>query len=202
MDGLVPALGRLAAAHHLLTRDAGKMITNTQMKDLLSEVHGAGLDKSLPEDLQETVDTGWKRGPRGLLSPGEEHWNPVPTAGPQELMCAEIDLNDFRVDDDDLVAEPGTYLEKVTLRAFLFAGKCLERARTLEEGHDLHAVVCTSVDEDFLTHGSTVRFFLRRGELPARYEDLERFAIEAIALLGLNDLSNTSYRTLDELFRP
>ncbi|MDA8371788.1 MAG: hypothetical protein M0026_18240 [Nocardiopsaceae bacterium] len=81
-----------------------------------------------------------------------------------------------------------TYLNRVVSRGFGFAGACLRRARDLPEAQGLRAVVITGVDDGFLTHGTTVKFFLVRGNLPERYQDIERFRIEAIALVGLADL--------------
>ncbi|MFC7744534.1 hypothetical protein ACFQXA_31715 [Nocardiopsis composta] len=108
--------------------------------------------------------------------------------GPAELIRTELEVNDFRIDDEDLVHDSGSYLRRAVSRGLLFAAACLRRAADLPEAGRLRAVVITGVDDDFLTHGTTVKFFLHRGGLPDRYRDVERYPLEGIAVLGPDDL--------------
>ena len=165
------------------------MITNEPMDRLLMEL-GPIDDAPLPEELAEIADAPWGRGATGVLSPGgpPPDWAAEePDTGPEGLMDTELEVNDFRVDDEDLVEDPPTYLHAALARGLLFAARCLVGARALPEAADLRAVVATGVDEDYLVSGTTVRFFRLRDALPGRYQNLALFTLEAMAVMDLED---------------
>ncbi|MFW5419804.1 hypothetical protein J0910_24605 [Nocardiopsis sp. CNT-189] len=167
------------------------MITNEHMRRLLDTATPISGGEGLPGPLQEIAEAAWGRGASGVLSPGgpPPAWTEAEAgAGPEELMRTELEVNDFKIDDEDLVPDPDSYLRRTVSRGLLFASACLRRAADLPEAGRLRAVVITGVDDDFLTHGTTVKFFLHRGGLPSRYQDVERYILEGIAVLGPDDL--------------
>lgn len=179
------------------------VLSNSRMGNLLDSIRGVPPCKDLPGDLQNIVDRGWSIGPGGILSPGAATFWPKISPGltGQEIMKRELDLNDFGVCGEDLLHDPDSYLGAMATRGFRFAGECLKQASGLAEAADVRASVIVGVGEDFLMHGTTVRFFLRRGELPNRYWDLERFELEAIAVIGLEDIPHSGHEALDEILR-
>ncbi|GAA2001796.1 hypothetical protein GCM10009799_31250 [Nocardiopsis rhodophaea] len=173
------------------------VITNYRMKRLLEAAEPIS-EARLPLDLRECAEGEWGRSSSGVLTPD----GPPPSwtarlagADPEELMKAELDVNDIRVDDEDLTGDPHTYLSKVVARGFLFAGSCLLRARNLPEAGDLRAVMSTGITEDFLIHGTTVKFFLRRGGLPKCFHDVEGYKIEGLAPISIDDLPVLGFET-------
>ncbi|WP_017557364.1 hypothetical protein [Nocardiopsis baichengensis] len=165
------------------------MITNEAMDRLLMDM-GPVDDDPLPGPLRKVADAPWGRGPTGVLSPGgaPPDWtSEEPDTGPEGLMDTELEVNDFRIDDEDLVEDPSSYLQAALSRGLRFAALCLRNAGALPEAPDLRAVVATAVDEDFLVSGTTVRFFLLRDALPGRYQNLARFTLEAMAVMDPKD---------------
>jgi hypothetical protein len=49
-------------------------------------------------------------------------------------------------------------------------------------------VVGTGVGPDFLDHGTTVKFFTRRGAYPRWFDDVEGFKGEAMAFISMSDI--------------
>ena len=89
------------------------------------------------------------------------------------------------------------YSAAMVRRALSFACRALADARGLDGADSLVAVIGAGVDDDYLTHGTTVRFFTRRGDYPRHFDDLERFALEALAVLDIDDAGRATSGRLD-----
>ena len=168
------------------------MLANRTMDLLLPMVVPAAA-AGLPGDLREEAARGWQRGPDGLVTLGEAPPRSG-SASPEELMEAERAFHDFGIDDCDLPPAPAERssglgderLHLVAGRAFAFARACLAAGRSLPEYGDLTALVSVAAQEGDL-RTAAVRFFVRRGGLPACYADLDDFRFEAMALFGPGD---------------
>ena len=100
-------------------------------------------------------------------------------------------MNDVDISLDDLGDREGTFLVRAASRAFTFASLMLAKGAGLPGAETLQASVSVSVDvtdEYFALQGANVRFFTRRGDDLGWFDDLEKFKIEAIALLDVSDL--------------
>jgi hypothetical protein len=47
----------------------------------------------------------------------------------------------------------------------------------------LTAAIFAGIEEDCKLHGSTVKFFTKRGDYPSYYHDLERYKMDEMAVL-------------------
>jgi hypothetical protein len=154
------------------------MRTNELMRQLWPAAREVDVPSALPGELQDLIDAGWTVGPGGALvlagcygdgSGWRSDWKA------EEVSRHELEVND--------VAIPCGDLPEAVVRAKAFAGAAMEAACGLEGAEDLVAVVSVGVDDDYLTHGATVKFATERGGLPAHFADLERFRFEAMALV-------------------
>lgn len=161
------------------------MIVNSRMARLM-ECSGAGLP-ALPAELVEIVDGGWMVMDGGALALAELVGEPA-HVDPDRVGRWELDTNDIRIPDDDLLTDPGTYLTRVAARGLAFAAETLRSARGLPGADALIAVIGTGTGEDFLEHGTTVKLFTRRGDYPRWFDDLESFEQEAMAVLEATDV--------------
>ncbi|MGW4644550.1 hypothetical protein ACWEN6_38970 [Sphaerisporangium sp. NPDC004334] len=164
------------------------MIVNSRMQVLLAQAPEETWARPLPEDLQETVDAGWAYRSGGPLLLAALCASAVDTPPPgEQYFATEYHVHDIWVPGDDLDPSRNVYLPAIASRALVFAWAALNEARHLPEFRTLAAVVGIGVADDFLLHGTTVRFFTRRGEYPSWFDDLESYELEAMALLDASD---------------
>lgn len=171
------------------------MKMNTRMRSLLARAGGSaevlGHDPQLPDELRAIIEAGWVVGPGGSLLLARlwvDGWSRDP--GPVQVASHEYEVNDVFVPSADLTGDPDRYLSRVAARGIGFAARAMKVAVGLTAADSLIAVVGTGVNEDFLTHGTTVKFFTRRGDYPRWFEDLEGFTTEAIAVLDMSDAAH------------
>lgn len=160
------------------------MIANSRMTRL--QESATTEPARLPAELTEILAHGWtvaQGGALGLTALTAA----AAAADPGRVAWWEIDTNDVHIPDDDLRTDPATYLPRVAARGRTFAAAALRRARGLPGADALVAVVGTGADEDFVEHGTTVKFFTRRGDYPRWFDDLEGFELEAMAVLDAAD---------------
>ena len=145
--------------------------------------------ESLPEELQDILAAGWLEGPGGSLLLGalygagwRDDWAHV------DVALHEYEVNDVWVPSRGLPDERELFLVAMTGRAKSFAIAALSLARRLDEGKAILAVISVGVDDDYLTSGTTVKFFTRRGNYPHFYDVLDRFELEALAVLDIYDV--------------
>ncbi|GAA3825847.1 hypothetical protein GCM10022226_53260 [Sphaerisporangium flaviroseum] len=164
------------------------MIVNSRMQVLLAQAPEETWARPLPEALQEIVDAGWgyRSGGSLLLAALCDSVVDAPPPG-EQYFATEYHVNDIWVLGEDLDPTRDVYLRAIAGRALVFAWVALNEARQLPEFGTLAAVVGTGVADDFLLHGTTVRFFTRRGDYPSWFDDLESYELEAMALLDASD---------------
>jgi hypothetical protein len=202
--------------------------TNALMRHIVAEPPESGARRSLPAELEDLLEAGWREGPGGilLLAPSEEYLNRRATASPHEIGNIEYHNNDFAVPDYDLavaveqfasrLAVPGPlmdddqidyrmpdgeypsdisrFLHDMAARSLTFATRALALAgrQALPGAAELKAIVNTGVRGDVLVHGTHITFTTARGS-PSRsfdmrwFDDLERFQLEAMAVLTMAD---------------
>lgn len=166
------------------------MITNSSMRALIADPAFAESAPAVPPDVDYIEEGGWTIGPGGTLLlaalwTGQERDIPV-----AEITRFEYEINDVHVSLKNLRGE-GAFLPRAAARAVHFALHMLEKARGLPGSATLHANVAISVDtgdELFPLQGGVVRFFTQRGDPLGWLDDLERFKLEAIALLDMSDI--------------
>lgn len=95
----------------------------------------------------------------------------------------EYHTNDVKISESGLPSDKERFLSAVAIRALCFIEEAFRSAARFEVSNGLTAVVSIGVGDNYLSHGTTVKFFTQRAGRPAWYEDLERFKIEAIAVL-------------------
>jgi hypothetical protein len=96
--------------------------------------------------------------------------------------------------DGQLLADVAAFLRDMAARGLAFASRALARARDqrLDAAGALVAIVGLGVVGDVLVHGTHARFTTARGR-PSRsfdlawFDDLERFELEAMAVLDMGD---------------
>lgn len=164
------------------------MIVNSKMAALLATADQETGPRELPDELRELLAGGWQVCASGILiltAPDD----PIVTSTweVEEVGITEYDVNDIRVPDEDCLDDPDSYLRRMVLRGLAFARAGLHRATDVVGAETLHAALSTGIDEDFLTHGTTVRFFTQRGIHPHWFDNLERYEVEALALLDMSD---------------
>lgn len=141
---------------------------------------------TLPAELRDLIDGGWRTGPAGaLLLNGcygdGSGWRSDWRAG--DIAEHELAVNDVGIPCDDLPAEREPFLRGAVARSRAFADAALRAAHGLPASDTLVAIVSVGVDDDFRTHGATVKFATERGGFPRTYGELERFRFEAMAVL-------------------
>lgn len=156
------------------------------MLPLWRPISEMGDPKILPDELQDLVEIGWQNGPAGsLLLAGcygdGAGWRSDWQA--EEIAQRELEVNDVGISCDDLPKAREPFLRAAVARSRAFAGAALKAARGLQESELLVAIVSVGVDDDYLTHGATVKFATRRGGFPESYANLERFQYEAMAII-------------------
>ncbi|MFD6987310.1 hypothetical protein [Streptomyces sp. NPDC059943] len=140
----------------------------------------------LPEELRDLIDGGWRTGPAGaLLLDGcygdGSGWRSDWQAG--DVAQHELDVNDVGIPCHDLPQEREPFLRGAVARSRAFAEAALRVAHGLPAADSLVAIVSVGVDDDFLTHGATVKFATERGGFPETFAELDRFRFEAMAVL-------------------
>ncbi|MFF2188555.1 hypothetical protein [Streptomyces sp. NPDC058155] len=140
----------------------------------------------LPEELRDLIDGGWRTGPAGaLLLDGcygdGSGWRGDWQAG--DVAQHELDVNDVGIPCHDLPQEREPFLRGAVTRSRAFAEAALRAAHGLPAADSLVAIVSVGVDDDFLTHGATVKFATERGGFPETFAELDRFRFEAMAVL-------------------
>lgn len=140
--------------------------------------------EQLPEELREILRGGWLIGPaesmllKRLYGPG---WRP--DWRPEAVASYEYEANDVWVTDVELPHDRDRFLPGMVARARTFVHYAMSSARGVEYGGCLTAVISVGVDDDYLTHGTTVKFVTRRAGYPDYYADIERYRLEAIAVV-------------------
>lgn len=143
----------------------------------------------LPSSLQDVLSAGWILGPsqsvllRAMHGPG---WRTDWSVG--DVARHEFEANDLNVPASGLSRDREGFLVGLTSRARTAAELGLTNARGFEFAESLTAVISMGIDDDFLTHGATVKFFTRRNGYPRYFDDLERFKLEAMAILDASDI--------------
>lgn len=143
----------------------------------------------LPEELQDILASGWVEGPGGSLLLGalygagwRDDW------GRADVSFHEYEVNDVGVPSAGLSGQRDVFLRAMAGRALSFASRALRLAGGYDAGDFLIAVVSVSVDVDYFTGGTAVKFFTCRGDYPRYYDALERYTLEAIAVIDMNDI--------------
>jgi hypothetical protein len=166
---------------------------NSRMRRLLPEQPADLRDADFPEELQAIVATGWMLGPAETLLLAAlfgEGWSGQ--VDPSAPGLFEYEVNDVHIPTADLAADLDAYMERAARRGVSFALRGLGDAAAFPAAADLVATVATGVAEDFLLHGTTVKFFTRRGDFPNWFDDdLEKFEMEAIAVLTNADVTRS-----------
>ena len=164
------------------------MRTNRRMVSLIDNAPRVPLE-SLPGELQDILAAGWLEGPGGSLllsalygAGWRDDWAHV------DVALHEYEVNDVWVPTGSLPDERELFLAAMTGRARSFATAALSLARRLDEVNAVLAVISVGVDDDYLTSGTTVKFFTQRGNYPRFYDALDRFELEALAVLDINDV--------------
>jgi hypothetical protein len=145
-------------------------------------------DDTLPEWDRYLLGEGWVTGPVGALlikakfKPG---WGSDWPA--EEVAQHEYEINDIHISQDGVPADRDTFLAAMTARARHFAYRAIEGAQGMTGAGALVAVISVGLSEDYLMHGTTVKFFTQRGQYPAYFSDLERFKLEAMAVIEPGD---------------
>ncbi|MCX5009197.1 hypothetical protein OHB05_42540 [Streptomyces sp. NBC_00638] len=140
----------------------------------------------LPDDLRDLAESGWRIGPAGSLllvgcyGDGSGWRNDWQT---EKIAQHELEVNDVSIPCDDLPKERDQFLRAAVARSRSFVVAAIEAAHGLKSAESLVAIVSVGVDDDYLTHGATVKFATRRGGFPEAYADLERFQYEAMAVI-------------------
>lgn len=167
------------------------MRTNSRMQDLQRQAPSGDELPPLPDDAKAVLEAGWTVGPEGSLLLCAL-WNGARKSLPPSYVGRyEYEINDVYISLADLTGDMNRYLARAALRGILFATELLARASDLPAADALVAIVGIFVDtqdEDFMLQGARVRFFTRRGDYPEWFEDLERFELQAIALLDVADV--------------
>lgn len=165
------------------------MRVNSRIRAVWELSHLASVE--LPTELLDILDQGWVTGPGGSLllrgMCGSKWRHNVPP--PLDISEYEIEINDVWIPSIGLPSNRDSFLLELTARARMFAVGAIESARGLRSADLLVAVISVGVDDDYLTHGGTVKLFTQRGEVRRRFEDLERFTLEGMAVLLAEDLS-------------
>lgn len=148
------------------------------------------LDLGQFEDIADVVDRGWHIGPHGafLLAAHVEHGRSGGDEAAQ-LGLVEYDVNDVHVSLADLAAPANVadYLAIASDRGLALAVQMLRKAAALPGSDRLFAAVSMWVDkadDDFDMQGVVVRFFSERGAFPDWFTDLDKFELQAIAIVG------------------
>ncbi|WP_146165706.1 hypothetical protein [Murinocardiopsis flavida] len=150
-------------------------------------------DASIEEELQGFAAEGLKWDDRGMVLTGdyfslEEGVN----YSSEDLMDIELNVNDFKVEDEGIKKTREDYLVEMLSRALTFSARVLEHSRALDKSDLIQALIAVGVDDDYRIHGTTVKFFLYRDGFPSDFKDLEKFSIEAVALISILDLPGYS----------
>lgn len=145
----------------------------------------------LPLELQDLLQAGWLVGPagslllRGMFGSGwRSDWSP------KDVAVHECEVNDVWIPQEGLPIERSLFLSGAVSRARSFVTLAMKSAQELKSADLLVAVIGLGVMEDYLTHGTTVKFFTRRGEYPRYFDDLESYQMEAMAVIESSDQSS------------
>ncbi len=101
---------------------------------------------------------------------------------------------DYRTPEGELPEQVRRFLSGAASRGLAFASRAL--ARALQQQPDaagaLVSVISTGVAGDVLVHGTAVKFTTARGKPsgwfdPRWFDDLERFKLDAMAVLSISD---------------
>lgn len=149
----------------------------------------------LPSELRALLDEGWCVGPAGsLLLKGLYGEHSGSDWLSEDVAKHEYEVNDVWIPTSDLQEERGHFLEGAASRAFGFVILALQSARPLKASSSLVAVISIGFDEDYLTSGTTVKLFTHRGSYPRYFDNLERFQLEAMAIVEVSDLNQPTLR--------
>jgi hypothetical protein len=147
------------------------------------------IDSSLPDGNEYLLERGWVVGPggslllRGLFGPGwKRDW------AHDEVAQHEYEVNDVRISSAAAPADRDSFLAEMLSRALRFTSRALAGASSIEAADALVAVISIGVAGDYVLHGTTVKFFTLRGDYPDYFVDLERFELEAMAVIEPGDL--------------
>jgi hypothetical protein len=166
------------------------MKTNSAMRALLREL-GQEVEVPLTGELDVILRTGWYTADCGALLLRETglHAKSWP-CDEREVADREYEVNDIRIPDHDIDRERDRFLLTMTSRALRFAKAAMRGAEGMPESDKLRALLSTGIDDDYLSHGTTVRFFTTRGGHPDWLDDLENFTIETMMVLDMSDVDS------------
>ncbi|WP_154675474.1 hypothetical protein [Parafrankia elaeagni] len=159
------------------------MKTNLLMEPLWPAGRPAEVDL-LPAELRDLLDGGWMRGPVNSLllrsafgSGWSSSWNA------EDVALHEYEVNDVWIPPDNIPRARDVFLPAMVGRARDFTFHAMRLAEDVQGVDRLVAIISVGIDSDYLTHGTTVKFFTRRGRHLSFYDDLDRYRTEAIALV-------------------
>lgn len=171
------------------------MKVNSPMRDLLRVAPPMEDPSHLPDDARAVLEAGWTVGPSGsLLLRSLWHGRRASIAG-SDVGQYEYEINDVYISLTDLGDDMSSYLAHAVSRGIFLATTMLRKAKRIPGSDDLVAAVAVFVDmndEAFLLQGARVRFFTRRGDYPTWFEDLERFELQAMAVIDISDVLDDS----------
>ncbi|TQM81260.1 hypothetical protein FHX81_3623 [Saccharothrix saharensis] len=164
------------------------MKTNSAMRALMRDL-GQEVEAPFPEELDHILRAGWYTADCGalLLRATGLHARSWP-CDEREVANREYEVNDIRVPEHGSEQERDRFLLTMVSRALWFTKAAMRGARGVPESDKLTALVSTGIDDDYLSHGTTVRFFTTRGGHPDWLDDLENFRIEAMMVLDMSDV--------------
>lgn len=163
------------------------MRQNLLMRSVLQV--GVGGVSEPPGELAEILGAGWYTADCGaLLLVGVGGHAANWPCDPASVGEREYEVNDLRVLDGDLDGDRDHFLAAVAARADWFARAALKRAIGMPGSDRLTAVISVGVDDDYLSHGTTVKFLTTRGSYPDWFGNLERFRSEAMTVLEIADV--------------
>ncbi len=165
------------------------MKSNSRMGPLLEMLGSISLaETELPVELQDLLSAGWCTGPASsLLLKGLSGLGWRTDWLPDEVSQHEYEVNDVWISPAGIPGPRDAFFGFLLARAMKFAIIGLLSARELEGSDHLVAVISLGVEEDDTRNGATVKFLTRRSGYPSSFDDLERFQLEAMAVLGLVD---------------
>lgn len=166
------------------------MRQNSAMRSLMSKADAGIALTEMPEGLVDILREGWYTAECGSLllvrTGGHARSWPCDSAA---VAQREYEVNDIRIPDSDLDEEREKFLCSLARRASDFAMAAMQLVVVGGEASvGLVAVVSVGIDDDYLSHGATVKFFTVRGDYPDWFDDLERFKSEAMMLMQIGDI--------------
>ena len=144
---------------------------------------------SLPEETRDVLAGGWQVGPAGSLLLASLYGSGWRTDwAPEDVAQHELEVNDLHISSQGAPEERGQFLVEMVSRARTAACFALKAADTFPSSELLVAVISVGIEDDYLPHGATVKILTHRGGYPRWLDDLDKFRLEAMALMEPRDI--------------